>query len=64
MTDCPIGKHTFPFEDDTGAYCEVHGVAVLFRGDPITPDDLGSNNCPTSDVRPARAGFGDRHREG
>lgn len=32
-------------EDSEGAYCTEHGVTLLFRGDPITPEDLG-HECP------------------
>ncbi|MFD3516185.1 hypothetical protein [Streptomyces sp. NPDC058657] len=42
MTYCVKGgrQHPFPVEDDTGAYCEKHGVTLLWHGDPITPEDL------------------------
>ncbi|MFD3646000.1 hypothetical protein ACFWUT_04225 [Streptomyces cyaneofuscatus] len=32
--------HDFPFEDDAVAYCPEHGVTLLWRGEPITGDDL------------------------
>ncbi|MFE9292338.1 hypothetical protein [Streptomyces niveus] len=37
---CTSGAHEFPEEDDEGAYCPEHGVTLLYRGDPITPEDL------------------------
>ncbi|WP_405794556.1 hypothetical protein [Streptomyces sp. NBC_01506] len=37
---CVKGEHEFPEEDDVGAYCVVHGVTLLFRGDPIRSEDL------------------------
>ncbi|MBT2399562.1 hypothetical protein [Streptomyces sp. ISL-100] len=40
MTRCPKGDHDFPEEDDQSAYCPAHGVTLLWRGDPITEDDL------------------------
>lgn len=40
MTECPRGSHDFPVEDDTGAYCEEHGVTLLYRSNPIQPEDL------------------------
>ncbi|MCX5201030.1 hypothetical protein OG897_06085 [Streptomyces sp. NBC_00237] len=43
MTRCPSRDgdgHQFPDEDETGAYCEPHGVTLLFYGDPITDADL------------------------
>lgn len=40
MTECPKGEHDFPVEDDKGAYCDEHGVTLLWHGPPITPQDL------------------------
>lgn len=37
---CVKGDHEFPEEDDQGAYCTEHGAMLLFRGDPIAPEDL------------------------
>ncbi|WP_250301991.1 hypothetical protein [Streptomyces sp. A 4/2] len=44
MTDCPRGDHAFPYEDNTGAYCEEHGITLLWHGEPITPDDLDARH--------------------
>jgi hypothetical protein len=40
MTQCPKGQHELPDEDDIGAHCEEHGVTLLWRGPPITPEDF------------------------
>jgi hypothetical protein len=47
VTYCPAGEHEFPYEDEQEAYCQEHGVRLvrngptfLWRGDPITDDDL------------------------
>lgn len=37
---CIKGDHDFPVEDSQGAHCPEHGVTLLWRGDPITPEDL------------------------
>ncbi|MEV0915410.1 hypothetical protein AB0I93_14215 [Streptomyces sp. NPDC049967] len=34
MTHCPIGWHPFPIEDSTGAYCEEHGITLLWQPEP------------------------------
>jgi hypothetical protein len=36
MTRCVKGpwSHEFPLEDAIGAYCERHGVALLFNPEP------------------------------
>ncbi|MFI5755606.1 hypothetical protein [Streptomyces sp. NPDC051569] len=39
MTECVSGDHDFPIEDEAGAYCEEHGVTLLFHGPPATPED-------------------------
>lgn len=49
MTRCPKGPHDFPVEDDSGAYCEEHGVTLIWRSDsnqgevpPVTaPNEKG-----------------------
>lgn len=54
MTRCPShdgGSHAFPYEDETGAYCEEHEIRLvrhvgLWRGDPITSDDLPAEAAP------------------
>lgn len=48
VTYCVHGgrTHEFPYEDETGAYCEAHGVTLLWRGDPITADDLTPTTVP------------------
>ncbi|MFI5756646.1 hypothetical protein [Streptomyces sp. NPDC051569] len=46
MTECVSGEHDFPDEDETGAYCEEHGVTMLFHGPPITPGDLAGGSPP------------------
>ncbi|MFE9296611.1 hypothetical protein [Streptomyces niveus] len=51
MTACVHGGHEFPEEDQEGAYCVEHGVTLLFRGDPITPDDLDQDAVLESHVR-------------
>ncbi|WP_405612051.1 hypothetical protein OG292_10185 [Streptomyces sp. NBC_01511] len=43
---CVKGEHEFPEEDDVGAYCVAHGVTLLFRGDPIRPEDLPHSPAP------------------
>ncbi|MET9516372.1 hypothetical protein [Streptomyces sp. NPDC002994] len=40
MTECPKGGHDIPDEDEVGARCEEHGVTLLWRGPPITPEDF------------------------
>ncbi|MEU8886755.1 hypothetical protein [Streptomyces sp. NPDC048442] len=42
MTYCFHGdrSHSFPVEDESGAYCAEHGVTLLWNGGPITADDL------------------------
>lgn len=42
MTRCFKGPwpHDFAVEDETGAYCEEHGVTLLRHGLSITGDDL------------------------
>ncbi|MEU8892987.1 hypothetical protein [Streptomyces sp. NPDC048442] len=42
MTYCVKGGRSHPYEDDSGAYCEEHGVTLLWNGDPITDDDLAT----------------------
>lgn len=37
MTLCPGGWHPFPIEDDTGAYCPVHGITILPK--PEAPNE-------------------------
>ncbi|WP_405800461.1 hypothetical protein [Streptomyces sp. NBC_01506] len=37
---CTSGDHEFPIEDSHGAHCPEHGVTLLWRGDPIHPEDL------------------------
>lgn len=44
MTRCPKGQHDFPIEDDSGAYCEEHGVTLIWHGDPIAKDGLSHDN--------------------
>ncbi|WP_327713703.1 hypothetical protein OG912_38050 (plasmid) [Streptomyces sp. NBC_00464] len=31
---CPYGRHPFPEEDETGTYCDEHGVTMLWRPPP------------------------------
>ncbi|MBT2508788.1 hypothetical protein J7I98_23455 [Streptomyces sp. ISL-98] len=52
MTECVFGEHEFPVEDHEGAYCPEHGVTLLYRGEPITPDDL-QRNALSRPERPA-----------
>ncbi|MGW2939488.1 hypothetical protein ACWDA7_49175 [Streptomyces sp. NPDC001156] len=40
MTKCPHGGHEFPVEDETGAYCEEHGVTLLWNPPDFVWDDL------------------------
>ncbi|MFF3871182.1 hypothetical protein [Streptomyces sp. NPDC001978] len=40
MTKCPHGDHDFPVEDETGAYCEEHGVTLLWNPPGVVWDDL------------------------
>ncbi|MER5915827.1 hypothetical protein ABT124_36800 [Streptomyces sp. NPDC001982] len=40
MTKCPHGDHDFPVEDETGAYCQEHGVTVLWNPPDFAWDDL------------------------
>lgn len=56
MTECPKGDHAFPAEDDEGAYCLEHGVTLLWRGPPITADDLAPAYDPGA--TPAARGLG------
>lgn len=52
MTKCPAGLHPFPVEDATGAYCEEHGLTMIWNPPPgSTPDAT-----PEED----RGGEGDR----
>ncbi len=53
MTECPKGEHEFPVEDTTGAYCEEHGVTLLWHGPPITPEDFVSEHHVPHAARPA-----------
>ncbi len=56
MTRCPShdgGGHPFPYEDDDEAYCAEHEVRLvrhrhvaLWRGAPITDDDLAPTAIP------------------
>ncbi|MFJ2739054.1 hypothetical protein ACIO3O_05255 [Streptomyces sp. NPDC087440] len=49
MTRCPSrdgGGHPFPYETESGAYCEEHEVTLLYYGDPITDDDLTPTAAP------------------
>lgn len=34
MTECPMGEHDFPVKNDRGAYCEEHGVTLLWQARP------------------------------
>lgn len=54
MTQCPKGEHELPDEDDIGAHCEEHGVTLLWRGPPITAEDLAPGSDATR-ARPAPA---------
>lgn len=38
MTLCPSGRHPFPIEDDTGAYCPEHGITILPKPEEEIPD--------------------------
>ncbi|MBT2400773.1 hypothetical protein [Streptomyces sp. ISL-100] len=40
MTACSKGEHDFPVENDKGAYCDEHGVTLMWHGPPITPEDI------------------------
>ncbi|ROP53257.1 hypothetical protein [Streptomyces sp. PanSC9] len=40
MTRCIHGDHEFPIEDETGAYCEEHGVTLLWNPPEFNWDDL------------------------
>ncbi|MFJ8508649.1 hypothetical protein [Streptomyces avermitilis] len=40
MTKCIHGDHEFPVEDETGAYCEEHGVTLLWNPPHFDWDDL------------------------
>ncbi|MEK8144145.1 hypothetical protein NKH18_26650 [Streptomyces sp. M10(2022)] len=40
MTRCIKGLHDFPIEDESGAYCDEHGVTLLWHSDPISEQDL------------------------
>ncbi|MGQ5640867.1 MULTISPECIES: hypothetical protein [unclassified Streptomyces] len=40
MTKCIHGDHEFPVEDSTGAYCEEHGVTILWNSQHFEWDDL------------------------
>lgn len=51
---CAKGGHEFPVEDSRGAYCPDHGVTLLYRGDPIRPEDLAHDEP----VRPHRSAIG------
>ncbi|MEU9747511.1 hypothetical protein [Streptomyces niveus] len=66
---CISGNHEFPREDDEGAYCVEHGITLLYRGDPITPEDLGHEHLrrperhalePAGEPEPIRWQFSDR----
>ncbi|MFD4859289.1 hypothetical protein [Streptomyces atratus] len=46
MTSCPQGEHDFPIEDDSGAYCEEHGVTLIRKPDP-TQGEAPSVTAPT-----------------
>lgn len=37
MTRCARGEHEFPIEDESGAYCEEHGVALEWTRRWSTP---------------------------
>ncbi|MFE2086537.1 hypothetical protein [Streptomyces sp. NPDC057582] len=45
MTACIRGEHDFPVEDEMGAYCEEHGVTLLWHGPLITAADLGRDDA-------------------
>jgi hypothetical protein len=36
-------RHPFPYQDETGAYCQEHGVTLLWHADPAagTPASTG-----------------------
>ncbi|MFJ1698202.1 hypothetical protein ACIOHC_24305 [Streptomyces sp. NPDC088252] len=34
MTHCPQGEHDFAIEDARGAYCEEHGITLIWQPDP------------------------------
>ncbi|MGW2706978.1 hypothetical protein [Streptomyces sp. NPDC001340] len=40
MTLCTSGDHEFPIEDETGAYCQEHGVTLLWNPPEFDWDDL------------------------
>ncbi|MBL1104961.1 hypothetical protein JK361_10205 [Streptomyces sp. 5-8] len=40
MTLCTSGEHEFPVEDETGAYCQEHGVTLLWNPTDFAWDDL------------------------
>jgi hypothetical protein len=40
MTMCVKGGHDFPIEDETGAYCEEHGIVLIHNGHHGTRPDL------------------------
>ncbi|MFJ1645405.1 hypothetical protein [Streptomyces sp. NPDC088258] len=41
---CAKGGHDFPIEDEVGACCPERGVTLLYRGGPISPDDLAHDH--------------------
>ncbi|MFI5974824.1 hypothetical protein [Streptomyces sp. NPDC051452] len=51
MTMCIHGDHEFPIEDETGAYCEEHGVTLLRN-----PPDFGWDDLLEEPGRHRRAG--------
>ncbi|MGW7200625.1 hypothetical protein [Streptomyces chryseus] len=52
-----MGDHEIPDEDDVGARCDEHGVTLLWRGPPITPEDFAPYAprpaTPADPVRPS-----------
>ncbi|MES4891404.1 hypothetical protein [Streptomyces sp. NPDC096012] len=45
MTLCISGDHDFPFEDETGAYCEEDGVTLLWTPPEFSWDELRAEPC-------------------
>jgi hypothetical protein len=56
---CPMGRHDFPIGDSRGGHCPEHGITLLYRGDPIRPEDL-THDYP---VRPGWLALGPAPRD-
>jgi hypothetical protein len=57
MTQCYKGGHEYPVEDAYGAYCEEHGIELVWHAahDPTEPPHrlLADHSEPTSTAKPA-----------